>query len=380
MNQLAKDKILKARTSLLLSHFFWGKLALYLQMVERPDIPTLAVDGKHIFYNPEFILSLDDDVTKSAIVHEIGHCMFEHIGRRLNRDPRLWNIAGDYVINLMIHDTVDKNGKKEFKLGQGWLFSEKYRGMSAEHVYDLLKSQIEKNGDKGKGQGDGLGEPLCDILDGSQSVAEQATQDLEWKVAVAQAANEAQKRGNLPANMQRFVDSLVAPKVPWREVLQRFINQVSKDDYTWVRPNRRFVASGLYTPSMYSERMGPITVAIDTSGSIDQPTLNAFGAEVRAITSQARPEKVTVIYCDAQVNHIDEFGPDDELHFDMHGGGGTDFRPPFEHIKESGESPVAFVYLTDMYGSFPESADFPVLWCATSDVQGPFGETVRLEI
>lgn len=378
MNQLAKDKIFKARTSLLLSHFFWGKLALYLQMVERPDIPTLAVDGKHIFYNPDFILGLDDDLVKSAIVHEIGHCMFEHIGRRLNRDPRLWNIAGDYAINLMIHDTVDKNGKKEFKLGQGWLFSEKYRDMSAEHIYDLLKSQVEKNG--GKGKDDGLGEPLCDILDGSQSAAEQATQDLEWKVAVAQAANEAQKRGNLPANMQRFVDSLMAPKVPWREVLQRFINQVSKDDYTWVRPNRRFVASGLYAPSMYSERMGPITVAIDTSGSIDEPTLSAFGAEVRAIISQARPEKVTVIYCDAQVNHVDEFGPDDELHFDMHGGGGTDFRPPFEHVKESGENPVAFVYLTDMYGSFPKGADFPVLWCATSDIQGPFGETVRLEI
>ncbi len=378
MNQYAKEKIFKARTNLLLVHHFWGRLALYLQMVERPDIPTLAVDGKHIFYNPDFILGLNDDLVKSAIVHEIGHCMFDHIGRRLNRDPRLWNIAGDYAINLVIHDTVDQHGKKEFVLDPGWLFDEQYRDMSAEHIYDLLKSKADKN--KSKDKDDGLGDPLCDILDGAQSAAEQATQELEWKVAVAQAAYEAQKQGKLPTNMQRFVDSLVAPKVPWREVLQRFINQVSKDDYTWARPNRRFVASGLYAPSMYSERMGPMVVAIDTSGSIDEPTLSAFGAEVKAIASQARPEKVTVIYCDAQVNHVDEFGPDDEMHFDMHGGGGTDFRPPFEHIKESGENPVAFVYLTDMYGSFPEGADFPVLWCATSDVQGPFGETVRLEI
>ncbi len=373
MNPHASKKILRARTSLLLVHFFWGRLALYLQMVERPEVQTLAVDGKHIFYNPDFILGLSDDLVKSAIVHEIGHCMFEHIHRRRGRDPKLWNMAGDYAINLVLRDSG-------FQIGKDWLLNESYRGMSAEHIYDLLKQDQDQG--KGSSQGQGQGQqPLCDIMDSpAETQAEQAAQELEWKVAVAQAAIEAQRQGTLPASMKRFVEELVAPKVPWREVLQRFITQRAHDDYTWARPNRRFVAAGLYAPALYSERMGPLTVVIDTSGSIDQPTLNAFGTEIKAIVAATRPEKLQVIYCDAEVNHVDEFAEGDELTFTMHGGGGTDFRPPFRYLEKQGETPVALVYLTDMYGTFPEGADFPVLWCATTDKQGPFGETIQVEV
>ena len=368
MNKQAKEKLIGGRTRLLIRHYFWGRLSLYLKLVERPEIPTLAVDGKHIFYNPEFILSLSEELLKSAIAHEVSHCVFDHFARRGGRDPKVWNYAGDYAINLILKDSG-------FVISPNWLCDRKYAGMSAEHIYDLLQNDSKSS--------TLAGSPLCEIMDAppnSEGQTDSADISAEWKIAVVQAAHEAKKNGPLPGSMQRFIDNLASPKVPWREVLQRFITQVSKDDYLWTRPNRRFVAAGLYTPSLYSERMGPIVVAIDTSGSIDGPTLSAFGAEVKAIASQARPEKITVIYCDSRVNHVDEFSPDDELHFDMHGGGGTDFRPPFNHIMKSGETPAAFVYLTDMYGPFPEEADFPVLWCATTDIQGPFGETVRLEI
>lgn len=204
---------------------------------------------------------------------------------------------------------------------------------------------------------------------------------MNWELAVGSAAKQAKAMGQLPAGMERFVDESGQNKVPWREVLHRFINQLSRDDYTWARPNRKFVAMGAYMPSLYSERMGPIAVVVDTSGSIDQPTLDAFAAEIRAIVAQARPAKTTVIYCDAAVNHVDTFEPGEDLHFKLHGGGGTDFCPPFEYLEEHGEQPAALVYLTDMYGRFPsQEPEFPVLWAATSDREGPFGETVKLEI
>lgn len=369
-NKHAEQKILKARTNLLLQHYFWGQLALYLKMVEEPSCPTLAVDGKHIFYNPDFILGLSDELVRSAIAHEIGHCMFSHMTRRAGRDSKVWNYAGDYAINLVLKDAG-------MRLGEGWLLDEKYRGMSAEHIYDLLKEEGE-----GGGQGDpgDKGGPLCEIRDGASSAPEAQEQEMNWQLAVGSAARQAQAMGKLPAGMERFVDEAGQNKVPWRDVLHRFINQLARDDYTWARPNRKFVAFGAYMPSLYSERMGPIVVVIDTSGSIDQPTLNAFGAEIKAIAAQARPEKLTVIYCDAAVNHVDEFGPGEDITFNMHGGGGTDFRPPFAYLDEQGETPAALVYLTDMHGAFPESADFPVLWAATSDREGPFGETVKLEI
>lgn len=374
-NKAAKDRIIRARTNLLLTQYFWGRLAMMLKMEQTEDVPTLAVDGKRIGYNPNFIMSLNDDLLKSAIAHEIGHCMFNHISRRGARDPRIWNYAGDYAINL----TLEKSG---FKIGKNWLLDQQYAGMSVDHIYDLLKQNNNSGKDFGGTDGTAMGNtgPLCDIQDASQSPAERTESEMNWKVAVQSAAHEAQKMGNMPGGLERFIEDLNTPQVSWREVLARFMNQLAKDDYSWSRPNRRFVAHGLYAPSMYSERMGPIDVVIDTSGSIDQRTLDAFGSEVAAIVSQARPERTRVIYCDAQINHIDEFAPGEELHFKMHGGGGTDFRPPFRMIEDEGVAPAALVYLTDMYGSFPDPQSFPVLWCATTDVPAPFGETVRIEV
>jgi predicted metal-dependent peptidase len=370
----AHDQLVKARTALLLDHFFFGRLSLYLKLTEEPGIPTLAVDGKHIFYNPEFVKTLSHALTMSAIAHEIGHCIFEHIIRRGGRDPKIWNMAGDYIIN----DIIKQSG---FQIGESWLHDVKYRGMYAEHVYDLLAQQ---NGGKGPGQGQmGGAGGLCEVRDaaGPGEQADMAETAMEWKIAVTQAADGAKKAGRMPAGMERFVEEITTPKVPWREVLARFINQVAKDDYQWSRPNRRYLSAGLYLPSLHSERMGEIVVVIDTSGSIDQPTLNAFGSEIQAIVAASRPEKTRVVYCDAKVNHVDEFSPEDQLVFKMHGGGGTDFRPPFAMIDDEDTKPVALVYLTDMYGSFPrEEPEFPVLWCATSDIVGPFGDTLRINV
>src|SRR5690606_11852991 len=149
----------------------------------------------------------------------------------------------------------------------------------------------------------------------------------------------------------------------------------------WQRPNRKYMALGLYLPTLYSEAMGEMVVCVDTSGSVDQPTLAAFAAEISALRDAVLPERVYVIYCDARVNRVDVFERDDPFEIAAVGGGGTDFRPPFEWIEEHGVRPACAIYLTDMYGSFPERpAPFPMLWCATSDVIAPWGETVKVEI
>lgn len=368
MNEHANQKVIRARSILLIKHFFWGRLALQLQMKEDTNIPTLAVDGKHIFYNPDFILGLADDLVQSAVVHEIGHCMYDHIHRRNGRDPKGWNQACDYVVNEMLETSG-------FRVGKDWLLEKSFYGKSAEEIYDI----IQKDG--GEGNGGNHGSPLCDTSNGAHSEADQVIQTTEWKVAVAAAAHMAREAGKLPASMERFVEEMLAPRVPWREVLRRFATQTAKDDYSWVRPNRRFVASGLYMPSMYSERMGPLDVVVDTSGSITQELLDVFGGEIQGIADMVRPERIRVIYCDANVNDVAEFAPGEPIVLEMKGGGGTDFRPPFKMIEDEGSEPVALIYLTDMYGAFPqEPAQFPVLWCATSDVVAPWGETVRVEI
>jgi len=364
MDSQAATAFSNARSSLLLDHFFFGRLAMYLKPVQRDDIPTLAVDGKHLFYKPEFFLGLSPVLRKSAIAHEVMHCVFEHIVRRRGRDPRLWNVAGDYVIN---HALVEAG----LKIGDTWLHSKAFAGMSADEIYELLKQD-------GKEQGD----PLCDILDAPQATGapdDAATAEMqhEWATNVAQTAVEAARMGQLPKSLQRVVDDITSNKVPWREVLHRFVTERVNDDYSWARPNRMFVAFGAYLPSLYSEGMGHLDVVIDTSGSITRETLNTFGAEIKAIVAAVRPTRLRVIYADAAVNHVDEFLPGEEPVFNMHGGGGTDFRPAIAQAGE--EPPAALVYLTDMYGAFPsEAPEFPVLWVATTHVEAPWGQTVRM--
>jgi predicted metal-dependent peptidase len=365
MNKEVAQQLTRARTGLILDAPFFGMLALRLQLVEDMATKTLSVDGKVIRYNPDFVATMSHELTKSALGHEVMHCVFEHIGRRGDREPRKWNQAGDYVINAALKDA-------NFEISPNWLFSPAFAGMTTDEIY----TQLPDNDDDGNGGG--AGDPLDDCQDGDAN--SNMADAVEWKIATIQAAQAAQSMGKLPGSLKRFIDELTNPKVDWRAILQRFVSETSKNDYSWARPNKRFMAQGFMLPTLHSENMGEIVVAIDTSGSIGQAMLNAFGSEIKAIVQTMRPSLTTVIYCDSAVNHVDSFGPNDDLHFDMHGGGGTAFAPPFEHVAENDIKPVCFVYLTDGYGSFPAAPDYPTLWCMTTNVVAPFGETLPIEV
>lgn len=361
INQYVKDMLTRARTQLILDHSFFGQLALRLPLVEDAGTQTASVDGKHIRYNPDFIAKHSSAQIKTILAHEVMHCVYDHISRRQGRDPRKWNQAGDYVINLCLVDSG-------FEAIKGWLYDPAYTGMSSDEVYNLLPEADDEDGK----------DPLDECLDGDPSDVNTVATD--WKVATIQAANQARSEGKLPASMDRFIEELTASKLDWRAMLRRFITETSKDDYTWSRPNRRFIEQGFFLPTLYSESMGEIVVGIDTSGSISQEMLNTFGGEIKAIVQSSRPSKTTIIYCDSDVNHVDEFGPNDDLKFELHGGGGTAFKPVFDYVAEKGIRPVCLVYLTDLYGDTAFIAPgYPVMWGCVSSEVAPWGETIPVE-
>lgn len=363
------EKLTRARAALILDQPFFGALSLRLKLVEDSVVPTLSTNGKEIRYNPEYVASLSINLTKSALAHEVMHPVLDHLSRLQGREPQRWNQAADYALNPLIKDAG-------FELAPEWLNSPAFAGMSADAIYNQLPPMPPD------GSGNGHGPAQDEIEPSGASEAEQSEQAQEWRVATIQAASAAKAMGKLPGDLERFLDRLLNNKVDWKAVLRRFLTQAAKADYVWTRPNRKMLAAqGIYMPSLYSEAMGEIVIAVDTSGSIDDAMLNTFGAEVEAIAAEMRPEKVHVIYCDSQIAHVDEFNGDDQIVLKAHGGGGTDFRPPFAYIEERGLQPVALVYLTDGYGPFPEHpAEFPTLWTITTDVEAPHGETVRLEI
>ena len=175
----------------------------------------------------------------------------------------------------------------------------------------------------------------------------------------------------------RAIRSQTEAKLDWREVLRRYLSAAARSDYAWTPPNRRYIAQGLYLPSLKSETLGPIVVAVDTSGSIDDGTLAAFSAEIAGILEDAAPECVHVIYCDHAVAGSQLFEPGDPVALKALGGGGTAFKPVFDWIAEHDIQPACAVYLTDLHGSaFGPAPDYPVLWVSTGRDEAPFGEVL----
>lgn len=371
-------KITKARAGLILDHPFWGSLSLKPELIEDGSCKVGWTDGVKIGYNPDAMEKFTLAQVKTFIAHEAGgHIGLSHHTRMGNRDKRKFNIAADHVVNNILNDCG-------FEPIDGWLCDPRYKGMSVEQVYSMLPDEPESN-DKGKdndpgGTGEVREYPGKD--GGKASPSEIAQAEAEVKVATAQAYAIAKKMGKVPGSLERMVEDLLEAKVPWKEVLRRFIDEIAKNDFTWVRLNRKYLSSGFYLPSLYNQEMRPLVIAVDTSGSVQVDEINQFAAEVSDIVDELKVD-VTVMYCNVRVTRVEEFTPENlPLKLNPIGGGGTSFIPPFLEVDKMGLDPSCLIYLTDGACSrFPESPNYPVLWgiIGHRKVRPPFGEVIYLE-
>jgi len=376
-----EKRLSKAKTALILEHPFVGNIALNMPFELTEDTPTAATNGERVLFNPNFCDELSDEELKFLVAHECMHPMLEHPFRRQERDIRVWNQAGDYVINQLL---VDENMGK---MPEGGLYDMDVwnkGGGTTDGIYKILpKEGPSDDSNNGIGSvGKGGGDPLDQCLDAEGSPAETEQKASEWKVKVAQAAQAAKMMGKMSAGLERFVGKVLEAKVDWREVLQRFVEKCKDDTRSWARPNRRFLAQGLYLPTSSGEAMGELVVAVDCSGSIDEDTLNQFAAEVLTIKEDSNPSCIHVVYFDSEVCHYEKFTRDDELHIEPHGGGGTAFSPVFDYLNKHGIDPIACVFLTDLYcDDYGDEPSFPVLWVATDKdkTDAPFGEVVVMD-
>lgn len=361
----AAEKISKARTLMVLDAPFWGSLAVRLHPVEDSNIETACTNGKQIRYNPAFIDGMPIDEVKTLLAHEVMHCTNGHQSRQGAREHEKWNMAADMAINPILQAAG-------FAPIKGWL-SNGAPDKSAEEIYATMPPTPPGSGGK-DGNGPGGVEPA------GQSESDRAQSKEEWKIATQQAAKTAKAMGKLPAGMEQWITEMLAPIVDWKDVLRRFISQNAKNDYTWSRPNRRFIHAGLYLPSLLSQELGEIVIAVDNSGSIaeDPEILKQFAAEMNDALSAYPGTRATVLYCDAQIQKVEEYAEGDTIVLRAPGGGGTDFRPVFDWITEQGRNPVCMVYLTDGQGDYPETPPtYPVLW-GTTDEEAPWGEIVKI--
>ncbi|MFO7596170.1 MAG: VWA-like domain-containing protein, partial [Desulfocurvibacter africanus] len=207
-------------------------------------------------------------------------------------------------------------------------------------------------------------------------------EEQSWQAALAQAVHKARECGELPGSLERLAGELLSPALNWRDLLRRFLAGSARNDFSWVRPNRRYLHAGLYLPGLENEALAEVAVAVDVSGSITQAELDLFATELLAILEEF-DTTLTVLTCDAALTsqkHVARW--DLALEFRAKGGGGTDFRPPFEQLREDGVAPACLIYFTDLEcASFPDEPEYPVQWVTPNPDHAPppFGETVIME-
>ena len=360
----------KARSRLVLDNPFFGTLCLRLKPVERDDIDTGAVDGVHLFYNPKWFEKLKDLERIGFLAHEVMHVVFLHITRRQERDPKKWNVAADYAINNYLI-------AEHFQLPKGGLVDDQYNDMTTEAIYNLLP-EPPQGWDSISSDFGGCG----GVLDHPNAGTKESTGAIEagLTVAINQAAEAAKAQGKLSGNLETLVMDIGTPKVDWKAVLARFLRANNKSDFTWARPNRRFIAQGLYLPSMHNPCLEHIAIVHDSSGSVSEDELSQFLTETSSILRDLNPDKIQLIQCDTEVTSDVEYTRESlPLQVKYKGRGGTMFSPAIDYVNEKYPNVAALIYLTDLEcDDFGDEPNYPVLWVTTQQGETPYGEVIKM--
>lgn len=372
----AEDRISRARTKLLLDrrYVFWATVGMYLNIVEKKEIPTMATDGQNIYYNADFVTSISDEELVFVVAHEAGHCALGHQFRRHVRDPFKWNIACDYALNQVLQDSgLRVPASDQLKA----LIDKKFEGMSAEEIYPKIKSINIKGWNLGAIEDDkSVGK------DGNASGSAEA--ERKWEVVVRQAAANAKAQGHLPGAFEGLLKP-ITPKVDLHSMLRHLFSQTIREDYTWAKANKKHVYRGLYLPSEKTESVDDILVAVDVSGSVDDEMLSKFLGIVNAVMTDLRPRVVHLIQCDTEIHKHDEFRQGEMLpeKVGVRGRGGTDMRPIWEWVKENDVKISSAIVCSDFLmdqASFGKQQEFPVLWVTVDkNMIPPWGQVSRIE-
>ena len=385
-----------------------GIILLGKSSVEE-NVPTAYTDGLNKRYGAAFMEKLSDAELNGLIMHENGHVFYRHVThhkRLFKQDPRITNVAADFVVN----DMIVRLDIKEVKLPPGALWNEMFRDWSLVQVYDYLKKrkqELDKQGDGQQSNGSPGGEKLnsdngqTDIdkllknLGDDHTLDEhdfEAGKEIDEK-ELSEKIDRALRQGGilagiLGAKKDRSIEELLEPKVDWREVLRDFVtaNTIGKDEYSWRKFNRRMLANDMYLPSTISETIGEVVVAIDTSGSIGGAELSAFASELASICDSVTPEKVRVVWWDTKVHGEQIFQGNYTGIATMLkpvGGGGTRVSCVSEYLINKAIHAECVVVFTDGFveSNVQWAHTAPLLWLVTQNkgFQPPAGKKVLME-
>jgi predicted metal-dependent peptidase len=387
----ARERLITARIGLLLKHSFFGNLATRLTLTNADEwLTTAATDGRRFYYNSRFVMMLKQKEVEFLVGHEVLHVVYDHLGRRIDRDPEIWNIANDYAVN----SDLKKHKVGEMITTVPCLYEKKYENWASEDIYeDLMKNvqyisiddlldqmlddHLDGDGDESEdGDGNenrkGKGRPKL-------SDAEKEEIRQEMKQAILNAAQQSEA-GSMPAGVERLIKQMTDPVMPWRELIQTNLTSAIKSDYTWMRPSRRSWHMDAIMPGMNPGEEIDVDIYIDMSGSISNKQGMQFLSEVAGMMDAFDGYNLRVTCFDTKCYNTQEFSSENMENieeYELHGGGGTDFDCIFDDLKEAGRVPNRLIVFTDGYpfGSWGDADYCDTTWIIHGDLNPnpPFG-------
>ena len=390
----ARERLIGARISLLLKHSFFGNLATRLVLTNADEwCGTAATDGQKFYYNSRFIMLLKPKEVEFLVGHEVLHVVYDHMGRRDNRDPQIWNIADDYAVNA----DLKRHNVGQFITTVPCLYESKYDGKPAEEIYDDLMKNAQKISldelidkmldDHMEGDEDEGGDGESDEDGGTKkrkrpTLSEEEKERIrqEVKQAIINAAQSAEA-GSLPKGVERLIKHYTDPVMPWRELIQTNLTSAIRTDYSWMRPSRRSWHMDAVMPGMNPGEEIDVAVAIDMSGSISSKQAQAFLGEVGGMMDAFDGYKVHIFCFDTEIYNPQDYTSENMDTIDGYepqGGGGTDFDAIFNYLKDVGNVPKRLIVFTDgyPYGSWGDPDYCDTTWIIHGDPNPnpPFGQ------
>lgn len=368
---------------------------------------TAYTDGINKVYSREYVAEYDNEAKlRGLILHENLHVALKQIPRHrdLRHDHKMLNFAMDFVVNDVIKNTEGTTGyTKEpiVLLPDGALYHPMFHNWSVRKVYDYLKKRKDE---LDKADQDGNEPQPCPQQNNSSTNGEDPSEtdidnalrnmdkmfddhvfteveemDAEELKKLEDSIDKALRQGGMlagrmGATIPRVIGDLLETKVDWREVFREFVQSAmrGKDEYTWRKMSKAYLANNMYLPSMHSETMGEVVVAIDTSGSINNEQISEFASELASICETCNPDKVRVLWWDTQVHGEQVFEgnySDIAKMLKPKGGGGTHVGCVSDYIIKSSIKAEVLVVFTDGYvESEPKwEIDLPTMWFVTQN-------------
>ncbi|HEV7507131.1 MAG TPA: peptidase [Thermoanaerobaculia bacterium] len=340
----------RVRSWFLASYPLLGAFAANFELIEDAEIckhwgiHVAAVDAeaREIYFNP--LIGLNFQECQFVMAHEFLHVGLRHQARGQGRDPYIWNLACDYVINdWLIQMGIGKPP------AIGLLHDPQLKGLSAEVVYDRIVTDLRRLRKLATFRGTGE----CDMLPGRNARWWETGLGLEldelYRRCLTQGlfAHQEQCRGFLPAGLVQEIQALSQPPIPWDvELAQWFDHHFPPRERrrTYARPSRRQAA----TPDIPRPRLIPreddalrtFAVVLDTSGSMDRLILGKALGAIASYSIARDVEAVRLIFCDAAPYDEGYVSPETIAgRVRVKGRGGTVLQPGLDLLDQAPDFP-----------------------------------------